>query len=244
MIKFYAYRLSNDSNAVFWEDVPKDCSISRVDSENVESLILSNLSSKGSFEDKFDKPLRNQMLQNNHYVLKISDSAVLTAYITGVADMYASQSAILRKNLLSRNIGQECFLFRSSDSGDDCPECYDSVRRIRIKTKCSTCDGSGTLKGFTIPVKIMVAFDANNRSAENFPDGKFSLAISQAWTSNSPIIEEGDFVLKKNERIFYRVSKQVPTVKRGWMTSQQLSLTQMQPNSWLEKIYNYISTET
>lgn len=111
-----------------------------------------------------------------------------------------------------RRVGEESFLFEES-TGERCPECWDEVRRVRERSECDNCDGSGYINGWSDPISFRMSYGAGEPEPKQTQGGELSTLQLQCWTAAIPEIDVGDHIVRGHDREVFRVVKRQPTKK-------------------------------
>ena len=96
-----------------------------------------------------------------------------------------------------------------------CPECWSESLNKRIKSQCSTCDGSGQLSSFAGPIELFINITNISETTNNIGSTKEEVVNASAWTGNIPLFRKGDIIVVGHER--YMVNS-IPEKQR--MTSE------------------------
>lgn len=140
----------------------------------------------------------DEFLDKNHPAYYLDKSGVLSnkirmqssgdSYQYNIADNYQWQ---LR--YLPRGVKVQAYL--KIAGAQFCPECYNTTLKKRIKTICSTCDGSGMIGGFRGPIALYMGI-AQRKKEKIYDDMKEREEETiQAWTGNVPYLKQGDIVI-------------------------------------------------
>lgn len=120
-----------------------------------------------------------------------------------------------------RRVGEKAYLFEEAD-GKRCPDCWDEVRRVRKRSKCDTCGGSGYVQGWSPPIEIRLCIGAGEPSPKETQGGEVSTLQLKAWTGARPEVSIGDHVVRARDREVFRVVKRRPTKKEAHDLRQNL----------------------
>lgn len=132
---------------------------------------------------------------------------------------------------------EEFVLFKRRRTGELC-ECYDDIRGARFSDKCTSCFGTGYKGGFYPPVKIRVCF-LNSESAQEGMDLKGTFKENSPlnfWTTNYPLIEEGDIIGNLSSGDKYTVASWQPSFKNGYLIRQTVRTERLPGSSIFSKI--------
>lgn len=104
------------------------------------------------------------------------------------------------------NIGNATIasIYCVNHEGGYCPECYSVELGKRIKTSCSTCDGSGRITSYLGPLPLRYAIIDNERTQSNMGVIESEIDTISAWTGNIPFINIGDIIITQ-ELVKYKV---------------------------------------
>ncbi len=137
-------------------------------------------------------------------------------------DKHALQLIKMTERFLKRDIEGKSYLFKRSLSTDYCPECWDENLNSKIKEDCNTCDGSGRVSGYLNPVEIYVHYPMSIDNSIKTPVGSFLDQNSRAWTLGSPIINEGDVIIRDIDKEVYFVKSPIDRTGRLLYIVRQL----------------------
>lgn len=113
-----------------------------------------------------------------------------------------------------RRVGEKAHLFEEQ-TGTRCPDCWDDIRKVRERSDCSTCGGSGYLSGWSTPIEIRMSFGTGEPEPKQTQGGELETMQLQCWAGAIPEIDIGDHVVRDRDREVFRVVKRQPTRKEG-----------------------------
>ena len=148
-------------------------------------------------------------------------------YIKEVYDMYLSSVVN----------NEEVVLFKRKRTGELC-DCFDDIRGSRLSDKCTSCFGTGYKGGFYPAIKIHVCY-LNTESAQEGMDIKGTFKENSPlsfWTSNYPLIEEGDIIGNISTGDKYTVASWQPSYKNGYLIRQTVRTERLPGSSIFSKI--------
>lgn len=148
-------------------------------------------------------------------------------YIKEIYDMYL-------ENVIANS---EVVLLKRKRTGELC-ECYDDVRGARLSDKCKSCFGTGYKGGFYPAIKLKVCFlnvEATQESMDIKGTFKENTPLS-FWTSNYPLIEEGDIIGNLSTGDKYTVASWQPSYKNGYLIRQTVRTERLPGSSVFTKI--------
>lgn len=111
-----------------------------------------------------------------------------------------------------RRVGETAYVFEEQ-TGTRCPDCWDSVRKVRERSDCGTCGGSGYVNGWSTPLEVLMSFGTGEAEPKQTQGGKMSTLQLQCWTAAIPEVDVGDHVVRDRDREVFRVVKRQPTKK-------------------------------
>jgi hypothetical protein len=120
----------------------------------------------------------------------------------------ASQHLFALKEGLSGILSQ---IYCKSKETRGCPECYSEDQKKRIKSKCSTCDGSGFIHGYKGPIAAYINYQGERAVYSLVGNMSIKNTVIQAWTGNIPELSDGDIVVKSESERFIVIDKPVCT---------------------------------
>lgn len=92
--------------------------------------------------------------------------------------------------------GVRCNIYCKIETGERCPECWSEELNKVTKSKCSTCDGSGIIKGFKGPVVTYVKLYSKDRERLLTREGLDKKSQYRgAVMGNTPLCKKGDIIL-------------------------------------------------
>ena len=97
--------------------------------------------------------------------------------------------------LLRRFVGDTSLLYIRKTFGTRCPNCYDPVRGKARFENCTTCWGTTYVNGFFDPIKVYIQYNVLPKGLNKTELGLSAIKNSVAWTSNYPILKNGDFIV-------------------------------------------------
>lgn len=167
-----------------------------------------------------------------YYVIKIVDadtddvqeSSVVT--VSPAPDLIALDIVRRERLLLRWYTKTKCYFLLARTFGTYCHECYDNTKRRTIKSKCTTCHGTGFEGGFfdPIPGYIDIAPHPLIQQVTNF--GPIQSIVSSAWTTNYPLLKINDYVVELDTGLRWRVNQIGYNEKTRFVTKQILGLSQ------------------
>ena len=132
---------------------------------------------------------------------------------------------------------EEVLLLKRRRTGELC-DCYDDIRGSRYGDKCQCCFGTGYKDGFYPPSKMKVCY-LNAESMQEDMDIKGTFKENsprQFWTSNYPLIQEGDIIVDTLTSDKYTVTSWQPSYKNGFLIRQTVQMTRLPESSIYNKI--------
>lgn len=131
----------------------------------------------------------------------------------------------------------EILLLKRKRTGELC-DCFDDVRGSRYGDKCTSCFGTGYKGGFYPSSKMKVCYlNAESIQEEMDIKGTFKQnSPRQFWTSNYPLIQEGDIIVDTLTSEKYTVGNWQPSYKNGFLIRQTVQITRLPEASIFNKI--------
>ena len=123
-----------------------------------------------------------------------------------------------------------------------CPECWNPIQFLRMKTHCATCRGTGFLEGFYRGIPIQIAFDPNPKAAQSNLSGEIAVSDVRARMSNFPLVSPRDLIVQTDNNLRFTISKiditKLPVLSTGrrcksgssHIVSQLLNLEELSPD--------------
>lgn len=103
-------------------------------------------------------------------------------------------------NLKEGKAGTKGFAFCKADIMNRCPECWSEQEQKVFKTNCSTCDGSGMIKGYKGPVELYLSY-GGEETLTSYIDGlDRKKTVLRSWTGNVPTLQMGDIIVRNPTR--------------------------------------------
>lgn len=124
-------------------------------------------------------------------------------------------------------VGIKCLAFIRRSFGQRCTRCWDPVRKKVSSSQCETCFGVGFERGYFDPIVLYVNFSPDQNEAQLEPLGEVETDIVRAWTSNFPILSDGDIIIDP-EGVRWRVKSQTKTQILRRITRQSIILYYIQ----------------
>lgn len=168
---------------------------------------------------------------------KSFDSDYFTVF-TANDDNYSFAINNMYQTYLDTVIGHEDFLLlKMKKTGEYC-QCYDDIRNSSYEGECTDCFGTNFKGGFYPPINFKLCFFNNSSYQEELlPTGTFETQTPlQAWTSNYPVIQEGDILVDTKSMTRYKVMSWQPSNKNGYLIRQTFQITKIPESSVYYKI--------
>jgi hypothetical protein len=143
-------------------------------------------------------------------------------FVDGLPDPRGMEMARLSKRHLQRDIQTQAYLVRRPTYGEHCTECWDARRQEVVRSQCNTCDGSGRLRGYATAQLIYISFAPEVAQPEQMNTMRFEQAQIPMWTSNTPVLAVGDFLIRKHDLEVIEIVRWKPTLRRGFILRQTL----------------------
>ena len=149
--------------------------------------------------------------------------------VNGVADAYGSEISRRHRIKLDRGLsGNLMYLFTRIKYGDRCPECWDEILQKRVSVDCAYCLGTGFFNGYCNPYPIYVSMGVEREFIDHETDGPVNKAgQTDAWTSNYPILNNGDMLIEPNSRRLWSIDQRQFSTHKRVVTKQNLVLTRV-----------------
>ena len=148
-------------------------------------------------------------------------------------DRVALVIANKKKLVLDRRTGIPCTLYIKSTEGQRCNSCCDDTRKLRTRTNCPKCKGTGFLSGYLLYAEhILVNFEPNKDEVRRTPWLELTRQECVAEMGNSPLVTPGDVILEppnmwaKTSPRWY-VDGVYLLEKRRWPVKQMLKLKEV-----------------
>ncbi len=157
-------------------------------------------------------------------------SAVGAAYLTPsdpIADTIIYQNEVLLKRVLGR---PPVKLLIKRRAGTRCSVCWDEELMEVTKSNCINCYSTGYKDGYLPPEEIYISFtEPGFITRFDVADVKdVQQGVTQAWSSNYPLILPSDVIVDEFNRRFIVMQVQ-PTTKSGLIYLRQLLQLQLLP---------------
>lgn len=214
--------------ALAWDEVGAG-EIFRSDMEEDDFVAVATVASGiQQFEDT--PPVRESGRRTWFYKIVIGGETIGPAHAEAEADYIALEVARLARRQIDR-IGQDSYLFSMPTFGERCTECWDAVRQVRKRSACSTCDGTGFLRGASAPLSFYMSYGNVPAYPERTQLGKVDFLQEQAWTANYPLLKIGDHIVRARDLEVFEVMRLQPTWRSGTLLRQNAILKQIERGS-------------
>jgi hypothetical protein len=198
-----------------------------------EGFTLIGSSDIGYFED--EPPQQPGPLLRWYYRVLIDSQEIGTAPVTDSSEPSTLYMALMARRQIER-IGEDAFLVVGRSQGTRCSECWDSVTGRRMRSDCSTCDGSGYLAGNSQAIPIKMSFSKEEPLPQRTQTAKIMTLQMSAWTSNFPLIKAGDLIVRTYDRRVFEVLQWQPTRRRSFVIRQNITLRMAERGSVADKL--------
>jgi len=143
------------------------------------------------------------------YKIKVIDSDVESkaVMIDSFADPYiydAAETYLWRLDAGREGIGASAFC--KSSQVEYCTECWSLDLNKRIKSNCSTCDGSGMIQSYKGPIPFKISMFQSNNQIGIIGNVESKSTTVGAWTGNLPIFHRDDIIVVGPERYIVNAS--------------------------------------
>lgn len=151
-----------------------------------------------------------------------------------------AMAMINKSDLMLRNpykgVGVRCALLPMRLQGQRCTNCWDDVKKRPKLSDCPVCFATGFQMGYMHPVEMWVNMSPPQSTSQLMDISQNEDVKVGAWTQPCPEIVVNDVivVLDRNDR--YRVINQRPTLRRGAMLRQMITMTMLNRRSIEYKI--------
>ena len=146
-------------------------------------------------------------------------------------------------------IGEPFFFLKRKSDGTRCPECWNPIQFRRMKTHCTTCNGTGFFDGFYKPYTLNISVDASPRVSEVGQTGENQLTMIRGRMSSYPLVNPRDLLVSKDMARRYIITRvdgtKLPNIAVGrdvccasgdaHTISQILTMSEIAPN---DSLYN------
>ena len=189
-----------------------------------------------SFRDK--KTSKLDRWSEHHYKIEVEDtvSGKKETYGPGGVGMEPSPSDKMiirndRNKLL--NFARDVLVFSQPREGRRCG-CFNTILNKTEVPDCKSCGGTGYLTGHDSIYFTKMFFPSEMNQATTL-DGPEHPSVKGLWTSNYPIIREGDMIVtKENNR--YSVTSVSQVEPHGVTIKQQISVIRIKRSDVMMKI--------
>lgn len=181
------------------------------------------------------------------YRLLVYGANKIVAPVTsmGVADPYGAEIARRHSiRLKEGRSGNLMFLFVRMKEGTRCPRCWDEILQKRVRSDCPDCTDTGWLLGYYDPYPIYVSVGTEKETMDHLLDGPSNTSNKiQAWTSNYPILNNGDVIIEpRTRKIWVIIDREFSTHKRV-ITKQNLVMYMLDGDDPAWSLVSRIPTE-
>lgn len=153
-------------------------------------------------------------------------------------DEYSFTISHIYNTYLDVAISNSDFLLSKRMKTGQLCDCYDDVRNSSYEGECLNCFGTNFKGGFYPAISFKLCFfNSPSYQEEMAPSGTFeSQSPLQAWTSNYPVIQEGDIVTDTRTNTKFTVVNWQPSHKNGMLIRQTFQIAKLPESSILNKI--------
>ena len=140
------------------------------------------------------------------YRLHVIDTSTGDAVKTATASTpspdspYALRLADLIRRRLRESHGQPWHFLHRKNSGQRCPDCYDTARRRRTASQCDTCYNTTYVHGYDIPYPVFISAFPSAEAIQKNIFAEVEPSQTTLWTSNDPDLSVGDLLIEENNR--------------------------------------------
>lgn len=167
-----------------------------------------------------------------YYVIKVVDvetnevqeSSAIT--ISPTPDLIALDIMRRERLLLRWYIKTKCYFLLARTFGTYCNECYDTTKRRNVKSKCTTCHGTGFEGGFFDPIPGYIDISPHPLIQQVTNFGPVQPIATNAWTTNYPLLKINDYIVEIDTGLRWRVHQIGYNEKTRFVTKQILGLSQ------------------
>lgn len=135
-------------------------------------------------------------------------------------------------NILQRD-GQWVWYFKQRAEGQRCPTWVDTLNQCKRGKNCPVCHGTGLVKGYYDPVKILVRLVGSNRTLTQYQHGLQIAYEAKSWTVWTPILANRDIIVT-NDGTRYEILNVTPSIIRGGViTKQDFTIKEKMPEDFV-----------
>jgi hypothetical protein len=191
-----------------------------------------------SFTDSSQKIV--SILRDNYWYVEVynlagtftkrsGDISISHAYDKIAMAMIAKSDMILRNP--HKGVGVRCALLPMRLQGQRCTSCWDGVKNRQKISDCPVCFATGFEMGYMNPVEMWFNMAPQQSNLQIMDISQNEDVKVSAWTQPSPEIVVNDVIVVLDRDDRYRVNNQRPTIRRGAMLRQMVSLTMLNRRS-------------
>lgn len=135
-------------------------------------------------------------------------------------------------NILQRD-GQWVWYFKQRADGKRCSNWQDDLQQCGRGKNCPICHGTGLVKGYYDPVRILVRLVGSERKLVQEKLGLRTFYEASNWTVWTPILANRDIIVTNDGRR-YEITGVTPSIIRGGViTKQDFKTIEKWPTDWV-----------
>jgi len=123
----------------------------------------------------------------------------------------------------------EMACFKRAIDGTDCPDCVDPKSGQRLVDRCTTCNGTGYVEGWSNPIKFRARFlNGPTKQTRQTQQNEEEEDRRQLWTAAYPVMEPHDVLVEKENGRRWRIIRIDTNEPSGVIVSQMMTVRRIE----------------